>query len=379
MKPYFLYVLFAFFFFCSENFQDQIDKLEKEANLALTKQDKKKIIQIIEKLEDLELKYTKGKITQLNSIEEKKTLYYLTPSKKILFFSKEGSFYVLYKNQMNKINFKIPEEIISSFSGNYLVFVYKEKEICKNDFYNFNIQSIDNNKFIPEIKKIFEFKDDCLQKVITDNGRVFFLKNGMIYEKTSDTEALIIKKDQWKPIFKKNPHQIYLFPVPDLGFWIFYGNFGYYDLYYYNEKTLKQIFKGIATPKIFYAIQDLFGEDVFMEHYYFVVSGGVGEYSYTGFQLPDQIWKSINAPYRDDYIFIIHQNQFLFAEDGFLNLYNISTNKEVKLPIKVDSFNVYDGNIILLLNGKVFIRKEPFDAIEKKIFALKEDLYYNIR
>lgn len=374
------FTLFSILIFlcCSVDYEAKFSKLEKKAKEAISKQDKEDIVEIIEDLEELESEYTKEKIIQLNTLKDINSFFYLVPSKKIFFFSKDNSLYILYQNTILEFQKNIPSNMISSYSGNYLLLVYKEKETCNNEFYQLKI-SLNNKNFDLKTDKIFEFKDLCYSKVITDTGKIFFFKEGEIYQKTNTQEKLALNKGSFKTIFKKNIHKMYLYPIPHQGFWLFYGNFGYYDLYYYNENSIKLILKGATIPKIFFVVKELFIEDPSLEHYYFVLTGGVGQYSFMGFQLPDQIWKSFNIPYREDYVYIINQNQFLFSEDEYLNLYNISTNKEVRLPIKINMFDIFNGNLILLSNNQIFIRKEPFDNLEKKIFALKEDLYFNIR
>ncbi len=374
----FNFFFFFVFSFCSVDYETEFLKLEKKAKESISKQDKKKIIKVIEDLEKLETEYTKEKILQLSTLKDIRSFFYLVPSKKLFFFSKDNSLYLLYKNTILELEKKVPDFMISSYSGNYLLFIYKENETCNNEFYQLKINHVNKN-FSLEINKVFEFQDKCFPKVITDTGKIFFSYEGEIYEKTKTQEMLVLNRNSFKTIFKKNSHKIYLYPLPNQGFWLFYGNFGYYDLYHYNESKIKQILKGATIPKVFFTIQDLFTEDSSADHYYFVLTGGAGEYSYMGFQLPDQVWKSFNIPYREDYIYIMNQKQFLFSEDEYLNLYNITTNKEIRLPIKVNTFDIFNGNLILISNHQIFIRKEPFDNLEKKIFALKEDLYFNIR
>lgn len=364
--------------FCSKNYEEKFQEIEKKGKEAIAKQDKEEIVSLLEELEELEQEYVKGKVLQLNTLNEKKSIYHLTPSKKLFFFSKEDLLHVYFKNQIINLNKKIPEQILSSFSGNFILLIYKSKENCDNEFYSFFINNSEKDiKW--DFNKKFEFQDSCFPKVVTDTGKIYYLKNQEVWEKSLEKEMVSISQNQLGKIFKKNSHKLYLFPLPEKGIWLFYGNFGYYDLYYYNEKTLKLLIKGVATPKIFFVVDELFKEDTSMNYYYFVVTGAAGEYTYTGFLLPDQIWKSFNLPYREDYVYIINQNHFLFSEDEFLSLYNITTNKEIKLPIKVSYFFIYDGSLILLMDKKLLIRKEPFDSLEKKIFTLKEDFYYNIR
>lgn len=371
-------IFFILTLFCSKNYEEELKEIDKKAKEAIVKQNKEKIVSLLEELEELEQEYVKEKITQLNTLNEKKSIYHLTSSKKLFFFSKDDILHVYFKNQILNLNKQIPEQIFSSFSGNFILLTYKDKQNCYNEFYNFII-----NKEEKDLKwnfnKNYDFQDSCFPKVITDTGKIYYLKDQEIWERTVEKEVKSISQNQLNKIFKKNSHKLFLFSLPEKGIWIFYGNFGYYDLYYYNEKILKLLIKGVATPKIFYVVDELFKEDTSMNYYYFVVTGGVGEYTYTGFLLPDQIWKSFNIPYRKDYVYIMKQNHFLFSEDEFLNLYNVTTNKEIKLPIKVTSFFAYDGSLILLMDKKLLIRKEPFDSLEKKIFSLKEDLYYNIR
>jgi hypothetical protein len=99
----------------------------------------------------------------------------------------------------------------------------------------------------------------------------------------------------------------------------------------------------------------------------------------TGFQLPDTLWKSFNVKFNDRYVYIKKQNLFLLRKEDNLFFLNPETDKEIQIPIKSKDYYVYDGSLILLKEDGLFVRKEPFNNLEKKMFVLKEELLYNIR
>ncbi|GIX42328.1 MAG: hypothetical protein KatS3mg129_2061 [Leptospiraceae bacterium] len=374
------FLIFYYFLFttnCSKNLEEKYLELEQRAKEAILKMDYEEIANVLEELNELEKEETEKKIHILDKSNYNNSIYYLTPSKNYFLFSKKDTIHIYYNNQIFYTEIKNPSELFSSFSGKYWVFRYIENnENCRNVFYRLNEDS-DKSKL--EFTKLFEYNNNCNKLIITDQGNIYEESENNIYLIQENIKVLKLKSNQFKQLFKKNPHFIYFYPIPYKGFWIFYGNAGYYDLYYYDEKQLYLLFKGVATPRIYYTTEDLFKEDVSPENYYFVFTGAAAQYTLTGFILPDKTWKSFNIEYNDKYVYIINQNVFLYKHDENLYILNPETEKEIQLPIKVKDFFVYKDSLILLTDKGLYVRKEPFSNLEKKIFVLKEELLYNIR
>ena len=376
MKKYITFFLLILFITCSKNIEEEFERLELKAKDAIQKQDLKKIVDILEDLEALEKQETEKKIIQLDNIR-KNSIYYLTPSKKFFLFSKEEMIYLYYKDKIVSTSLSKPHEIFSSFSGMYYIFRYKTNDkTCRDQVYRLDIDAKQKDFTFVLLE---ENINNCNNVVITDLGNLYIEINQEVYLINKTNKILKIASAQLRKIFKKNPYTIHFVPLPDKGFWIFYGNAGYYDLYYYDEKGLRFLQKSIAKPTVYYATEDLFVEDKAPEHYYFVFMGAAGQYTLTGFQLPDTLWKSFNVKFNDRYVYIKKQNLFLLRKEDNLFFLNPETDKEIQIPIKLKDYYVYDGSLILLKEDGLFVRKEPFNNLEKKMFVLKEELLYNIR
>jgi hypothetical protein len=376
MKKYITFFLLILFITCSKNIEEEFERLELKAKDAIQKQDLKKIVDILEDLEALEKQETEKKIIQLDNIR-KNSIYYLTPSKKFFLFSKEEMIYLYYKDKIVSTSLSKPHEIFSSFSGMYYIFRYKTNDkTCRDQVYRLDIDAKQKDFTFVLLE---ENINNCNNVVITDLGNLYIEINQEVYLINKTNKILKIASAQLRKIFKKNPYTIHFVPLPDKGFWIFYGNAGYYDLYYYDEKGLRFLQKSIAKPTVYYATEDLFVEDKAPEHYYFVFMGAAGQYTLTGFQLPDTLWKSFNVKFNDRYVYIKKQNLFLLRKEDNLFFLNPETDKEIQIPIKSKDYYVYDGSLILLKEDGLFVRKEPFNNLEKKMFVLKEELLYNIR
>jgi hypothetical protein len=376
MKKYIIFFLLILFITCSKNIEEEFERLELKAKDAIQKQDLNKIVDILEDLEALEKQETEKKIIQLDNIR-KNSIYYLTPSKKFFLFSKEEMIYLYYKDKIVSTSLSKPHEIFSSYSGMYYIFRYKTNDkTCRDQVYRLDIDAKQEDFTFVLLE---ENINNCNNVVITDLGNLYIEINQEVYLINKTNKILKIASAQLRKIFKKNPHTIHFVPLPDKGFWIFYGNAGYYDLYYYDEKGLRFLQKNIAKPTVYYATEDLFVEDKAPEHYYFVFMGAAGQYTLTGFQLPDTLWKSFNVKFNDRYVYIKKQNLFLLRKEDNLFFLNPETDKEIQIPIKSKDYYVYDGSLILLKEDGLFVRKEPFNNLEKKMFVLKEELLYNIR
>ena len=376
MKKYITFFLLILFITCSKNIEEEFERLELKAKDAIQKQDLNKIVDILEDLEELEKQETEKKIIQLDNIR-KNSIYYLTPSKKFFLFSKEEMIYLYYKDKIVSTSLSKPHEIFSSFSGMYYIFRYKTNDkTCRDQVYRLDIDAKQEDFTFVLLE---ENINNCNNVVITDLGNLYIEINQEVYLINKTNKILKIASAQLRKIFKKNPYTIHFVPLPDKGFWIFYGNAGYYDLYYYDEKRLRFLQKSIAKPKVYYATEDLFVEDKAPEYYYLVFMGAAGQYTLTGFQLPDTLWKSFNVKFNDRYVYIKKQNLFLLRKEDNLFFLNPETDKEIQIPIKLKDYYVYDGSLILLKEDGLFVRKEPFNNLEKKMFVLKEELLYNIR
>ncbi len=376
MKKYITFFLLILFITCSKNIEEEFERLELKAKDAIQKQDLNKIVDILEDLEELEKQETEKKIIQLDNVR-KNSIYYLTPSKKFFLFSKEEMIYLYYKDKIVSTSLSKPHEIFSSFSGMYYIFRYKTNDkTCRDQVYRLDIDAKQEDFTFVLLE---ENINNCNNVVITDLGNLYIEINQEVYLINKTNKILKIASAQLRKIFKKNPHIIHFVPLPDKGFWIFYGNAGYYDLYYYDEKRLRFLQKSIAKPKVYYATEDLFVEDKAPEYYYLVFMGAAGQYTLTGFQLPDTLWKSFNVKFNDRYVYIKKQNLFLLRKEDNLFFLNPETDKEIQIPIKSKDYYVYDGSLILLKEDGLFVRKEPFNNLEKKMFVLKEELLYNIR
>jgi len=376
MKKYYIFFLLIFFITCSKNIEEEFERLEHKAKDAIQKQDLNKIVEILEDLEALEKQETEKKIIKLDDIR-KNSIYYLTPSKKFFLFSKEEKIYLYYKDKIVSSSLSKPDQIFSSYSGMYYVFRYKNDiKTCRDQVYQLDID-VEKKNFT------FVFLEEninhCNNVVLTDLGNLYIEINHDVYLINNSNKILKIASTQLRKIFKKNSHIIHFVPLPDKGFWIFYGNAGYYDLYYYDERSLRLLQKNIAKPTVYYAVDELFLEDITPEQQYFVFMGSAGQYTLTGFQLPDTLWKSFNIRFNDKYVYIKKQNLFLFRKDDNLFFLNPETDKEIQIPIKIIDYYVYDDSLILLKEDGLFVRKEPFNNLEKKMFVLKEELLYNIR
>lgn len=375
----FFFLSFFWIITCSVNVEKELNKLEKKAKVAIVNNDINKIADILEELDELEQIESEKKIQILDKTNHSEELFFLTPSRKVFIFIKNQKINVYYKSMLINTDINKPQDIFSSYNGRYWLFRYKNEannNVCMNRFYE--LQNLDNMDKI-EFQLKYEYNSECNVVVITDTGNIYEVMNQGIYIRQNNVSVLILAQDKFKKIFKKNVHKFYLVPIPFKGFWIFYGNSGYYDLYYFDEKILKLIYKGAAIPKVFTVTEELFQSYVIPEEYYLVFTGGAGEYTFTGFQLPDETWKSFNVEYKKNYVYIKKQNVFLFLEKENLYILNPETDKTIQLPIKIKNFFVYDDSLILLKDNGLFVRKEPFSNIEKKIFVLKEELLYNIR
>jgi len=363
MKKYITFFLLILFITCSKNIEEEFERLELKAKDAIQKQDLNKIVDILEDLEELEKQETEKKIIQLDNIR-KNSIYYLTPSKKFFLFSKEEMIYLYYKDKIVSTSLSKPYEIFSSFSGIYYIFRYKTNDkTCRDQVYRLDIDAKQEDFTFVLLE---ENINNCNNVVITDLGNLYIEINQEVYLINKTNKILKIASAQLRKIFKKNPHTIHFVPLPDKGFWIFYGNAGYYDLYYYDEKRLRFLQKSIAKPKVYYATEDLFVEDKAPEHYYFVFMGAAGQYTLTGFQLPDTLWKSFNVKFNDRYVYIKKQNLFLLRKEDNLFFLNPETDKEIQIPIKLKDYYVYDGSLILLKEDGLFVRKEPFNNLENE-------------
>lgn len=372
-----IFLLIFLLLFCSKNLEEEYNNLELEAKEALLKQDNKKIIEILEELNDIEKEETEKKIHMLDKTNSQDSIYYLSPSRNLFLFSKKDKINLYYKGNLIQTDLKKPDEIFSSFSGNFWIFRYKEnKENCNDQFYRIDFKT---NLSQIEFTKIYDYITTCSNIVLTDSGKIYEEKNGNIYLIDNKQKQVKIIFNQFIKLFKKNPHRIFLVSLPKKGFWIFFGNAGYYDLYYYDETSLRLIFRGVAQPKVYNVIEKLFEEDKTQENYYLVFTGAAGQYTLTGFILPDTIWKSFNIDYNDKYVYIKDQNVFLYRDEENLYILNPDNDKEIQLPIKIKDFFVFSDSLILLTEYGLYVRKEPFSNLEKKIFVLKEELLYNIR
>ncbi len=376
MKKYIIFFLLILFITCSKNIEEEFERLEHKAKNAIQKQDLNKIAEILEDLEALEKQETEKKIIKLDDVR-KNSIYYLTPSKKFFLFSKEEKIYLYYKDKIVSSSLSKPDEIYSSYSGMYYIFRYKnDAKTCRDQVYRLDIDAKQEDFTFVLLE---ENINNCNNVVLTDLGNLYIEINHDVYLINKTNKILKIASTQLRKIFKKNPHRITFVPLPDKGFWIFYGNAGYYDLYYYDEKGLRFLQKSIAKPMVYFTTEELFVEDKAPEHYYFVFMGSAGQYTLTGFQLPDTLWKSFNIRFNDRYVYIRKQNLFLLRKDDNLFFLNPETDKEIQIPIKIMDYYVYDGSLILLKEDGLFVRKEPFNHLEKKMFVLKEELLYNIR
>lgn len=348
--------------------------LEEKAKNAILQQDQKKIAKILEKLKELQKKELEGKIQEIEKFSESQSLFtFLSPSRRVFLFGKEDQIQIFFYGKIFPTDVKVPDEVFSSFSGEFWIFRYKQNHICQDVFYSLKI-----SKERSEFQQIKEFAGVCNPIVITDTGNIYELKDQKeVWNKITSTVAL--RSNQFPKLFKKNSSYMYFFPVPEKGFWIFYGNIGYYELFYFNEKSLRLVYKGIALPKVYYAIYELFQEHTSSENYYFVFTGGAGQYSLTGFRLPDELWKSFNVEYKENYVYITNQDYFLYSDEDSLYLLNPKTSKEIQLPIYLNDYFVYDNYLIFLTHQGLYLRKEPFSNLERKIFLLKEELLYSIR
>ncbi len=375
---FFLFLVFSFLCYnCSQSVEEEFQKIESKSKEALLNKDKKKIVKFLENLEALEQRETKDKISQIAKIENQNIkLYYLNPSLNYFIFYDDNKINFFYNNKIYDYKIPRPNEIISSYYGKYVLFRYKDSS-CKNIF----MKAIPNEDNKIQFTTLREFFDSCEPLVITDTSKIFFYNSNGIYEKNINelSNTLVIPINQIKKRFKKNQPRVIFYPIPDKGFWFFYGLAGYYDIYYYDEKVLKLIYQGAASPKVFYAISELFSGDGSAENIYFVYTGASAQYSFTGFQLPDQLLKSFNIPVKKNYTYIAKQNQFLYLEENNLYLFNPVTLKEIHLPIYAEEYFIFRDSLIFIFKENIYQRKEGFSNLEKKIFALREELIYNLR
>lgn len=96
---------------------------------------------------------------------------------------------------------------------------------------------------------------------ISNDGKYlyYFLDESLYKESTENNENIkvIVKKKQLKPKYKRIENKALLYPINNL-FFIFLGNAGSYNLYWYNPnaKKIKKFASNILIPKLFYGGND---------------------------------------------------------------------------------------------------------------------------
>ncbi|MCB1305577.1 MAG: hypothetical protein KDK37_14920 [Leptospiraceae bacterium] len=224
---------------------------------------------------------------------------------------------------------------------------------------------------------------------ITDTGdRIYYSDGKALYFKDTekDGSALAAPASVFKEKFKKVENRFHIASLPNGAIWIFYGEAGYYNLYYYSGKGQPTVFmEGVASPILYGSVQRDFLKDdtekINPESLFagdpavFLYTGAAGNYKLQMIHLPDRKGPIFDVGIREDMFYVAEKEQFLLVRNDHLSYLNPTNRKYSRLPMEASRIFVYSEGIAYVNpKGKLLLRSRGFSNFEKKLFELKEEL-----
>lgn len=277
-----------------------------------------------------------------------------------------------------------PNDLLLSYSGKVALAEYKNRPgsegKCSYDY----IQIIQGS-VKPDV-----LQTDCENRpAVTDNGdRIYFSDGKHLFMKdmADDRTAMVVARGAFKEKFKKVQNRFHLVSLPGSSIWIFYGEGGYYNLYYYTGTGRPDlIMEGAASPRLFGSVprdflasseEELQAESLFAgDPAVFLYTGAAGNYKLQMIHLPNRKGPEYNVGIRDSMFYVAEREEFLVERNKYLSFLNPGSRKYTQLPLEVDRIFVYtEGVAYVDPDGRLLLRSRGFSDFEKNLHRLKEDL-----
>ena len=396
--------LFAFLIFCNFHCFES----EKQILLRLSK-----IIGQV-KQEEVNLDGAKQEITKLliETNQGYSTLTAKANSKRIiksnlagqhLFWIQSGRLYYFKDGNKAYFDIGVNKKIVQlnpSWNGHYTVILVKGEKGCSA-----KIASIRE-------KRLFSYQLPSLSEkgcndtpVVTDDGTTYF------YVKNRELKKLSLKSGKFKERkiykfslknikYKKINNRFVLHQVGHRNIAIFWGNAGYYRLYYYNGVTGKiklhpKVFSSyrLYTVRKNWKSKDKAGEPKqissakkrnakkrklgFYNASAYAYSGGAGKLRLHSLRFGDKL--SVRTGFKTemmtDLVFLKEQGAFLILKEERLYYWDPIDNNKQRLPLSAKKIYLFkDGLAYVDLFNRLYFRSTPFSDFEISLI----DLYYKI-
>ena len=278
-----------------------------------------------------------------------------------------------------------PDQIILSYSGKTALAEYRNRPGSEGQC-SYDLIQIIQGQVQPDI-----LQTDCEnQPALTDTGDIVYFSDGkhlFMKETTEGKKAMVAASGAFKEKFKKVQNRFHITSLPSGSIWIFFGEAGYYNLYYYTGTGRPDlIMEGVASPRLFGSVprdflqgdgsEQLQAESLFSgDPAVFFYTGAAGNYKLQMMNLPDKKGPEFNVGIRDDMYYVAEKEQFLLERKGFLSFMDPSTRKYTQLPLEVQRIFVYSEGVAYVdPEGKLLLRSRGFSDFEKNLYRLKEEV-----
>ncbi|MEQ8351371.1 MAG: hypothetical protein RH862_07800 [Leptospiraceae bacterium] len=278
-----------------------------------------------------------------------------------------------------------PDQIILSYSGKTALAEYRNRAGSEGKC-SYDLIQLIQGSIKPDI-----LVTDCEnQPALTDTGdRVYFSDGKHLFLKdvTDDKTAMVVPRGAFKEKFKKVKNRFHLVGLPSGSIWIFYGEAGYYNLYYYTGTGRPELFiEGVASPRLFGSVprnflegdgnEQLQAESLFSgDPAVFMYTGAAGNYKLQMVNLPNQKGPEYDVGVRDDLFYVAEKEEFLLQRKDYLSFLNPTSRKYTQLPLEVKRIFVYSEGVAYVdLEGKLLLRSRGFSDFEKNLHRLKEEV-----
>ena len=278
-----------------------------------------------------------------------------------------------------------PDQIILSYSGKTALAEYRNRPGSEGKC-SYDLIQIMQGNVQPDI-----LETDCEnQPALTDTGdKIYFSDGKHLYLRDilEAKTAMVVPRGAFKEKFKKVQNRFHLVSLPSGSIWIFYGEAGYYNLYYYTGPGRPDLFiEGVASPKLFGSVprdflqndenEQLQAESLFSgDPAVFMYTGAAGNYKLQMVNLPNRKGPEYDVGIRDDLFYVTEKEEFLLVRKNYLSFLNPSSRKYTQLPLEVKRIFVYSEGVAYVdPEGKLLLRSRGFSDFEKNLHRLKEEV-----
>ncbi|MBI41022.1 MAG: hypothetical protein CMF59_15590 [Leptospiraceae bacterium] len=278
-----------------------------------------------------------------------------------------------------------PDQIILSYSGKTALAEYRNRPGSEGKC-SYDLIQIMQGNVLPDI-----LETDCEnQPALTDTGDKIYFSDGkhlFLKDVQEDKTAMVVPRGAFKEKFKKVQNRFHLVSLPSGSIWIFYGEAGYYNLYYYTGTGRPELFiEGVASPRLFGSVprdflqkdenEQLQAESLFSgDPAVFMYTGAAGNYKLQMVNLPNRKGPEYNVGIRDDLFYVAEREEFLLERKNYLSFLNPSSRKYTQLPLEVKRIFVYSEGVAYVdPDGKLLLRSRGFSDFEKNLHRLKEEV-----